>query len=234
MSKKSVLVVEDEIDILEVLVYNLEMAGYRCYKSLDGEGGLALAREKNPDLILLDLMLPGMSGSEICSQLRQDSLTRDIPIIMVTAKSEEADAVIGLGIGADDYVTKPFRPKELMARIAAVLRRSANRTSSVDNQRVQVNGIVIDSLRHEIHVGSEQIEFTVTEFRIIQLLASQPGRVFSREQISAKALGQPMLPSDRNVDVHIKSIRKKLGGNREVIETIRGVGYKFADRKQIL
>lgn len=234
MSKKSILVVEDEIDILEVLAYNIEAAGYRCYKSLDGEGGMALAREKNPDLILLDLMLPGISGSEICGQLRQDPLTKDIPIIMVTAKGEESDAVIGLGIGADDYVTKPFRPKELMARISAVLRRTGTRQRSVENDRVEVNGVLIDSLRHEVHVGSNPIDFTVTEFRIIQLLASQPGRVFSREQISAKALGQPMLPSDRNVDVHIKSIRKKLDEHRDLIETIRGVGYRFADRKGIV
>lgn len=233
MTKKTVLVVEDEIDILEVLIYNLEAEGYRCYKALDGEGGLALARAKNPDLILLDLMLPGMSGTEICSRLRQDALTRDIPIIMVTAKGEEADAVVGLGLGADDYVTKPFRPKELMARVAAVLRRTGGRGSTTQSDRVEVNGVVIDPLRHEIRAGQDVLELTASEFRIVQLLSSQPGRVFTREQISAKALGQPMLPTDRNVDVHIKTIRKKFGDLRDLIETVRGVGYRFSDRKEV-
>ncbi len=232
MAKKTVLVVEDEIDILEILVYNLEAEGYRCYKALDGEGGLALAREKNPDLILLDLMLPGLSGTEICGRLRQDALTRDIPIIMVTAKSEESDAVVGLGLGADDYVTKPFRPKELMARVAAVIRRGANRSAS-QTDRIEVNGVIIDPMRHEICMGNHVLELTASEFRIVQLLASQPGRVFTREQISAKALGQPMLPSDRNVDVHVKTIRKKFEEFRYLIETVRGVGYRFTDRKAI-
>ncbi len=231
MSKKSILVVEDEIDILEILVYNLEAEGYRCYKALDGEGGLALARQKNPDLILLDLMLPGLSGTEICTELRRDSLTQDIPIIMVTAKAEESDAIVGLGLGADDYVTKPFRPKELMARVAAVLRRVGVRNNSGGGERLEANGVLIDTVRHEIQVDGQTIEFTATEFKIIQLLASQPGRVFSREQISAKAIGQPMLPMDRNVDVHVKTIRKKLGDRRSVIETVRGVGYRFAPRK---
>lgn len=233
MSKKSVLVVEDEIDILEILVYNLEAEGYRCYKALDGEGGLALARAKNPDLILLDLMLPGMPGTEICSRLRQDGLTRDIPIIMVTAKSEESDAVVGLGLGADDYVTKPFRPKELMARVAAVLRRTGSRSSASPMDRTEVNGVIIDPMRHEVCAGDMVLELTASEFRIVQLLSSQPGRVFTREQISAKALGQPMLPTDRNVDVHVKTIRKKLGDFRELIETVRGVGYRFSDRREI-
>ena len=231
MTKKSVLVVEDEIDILEILIYNLEAEGYRCYKALDGEGGLALARARNPDLILLDLMLPGMSGTEICSRLRQDALTRDIPIIMVTARSEESDAVVGLGLGADDYVTKPFRPRELMARVAAVLRRAGTRRAGQVAERMEVHGVVIDPMRHEVRVGDDVLEFTASEFRIIQLLCSQPGRVFTREQISAKALGQPMTPTDRNVDVHIKTIRKKLGERRDLIETVRGVGYRFSDRR---
>ena len=230
MSKQSVLVIEDEIDILEVLLYNLEAEGFRCYKALDGEAGLALAREKNPDLILLDLMLPGLSGNEVCRRLKQDALTRDIPVIMVTAKSEETDTVLGLGLGADDYITKPFRPRELMARVSAVLRRTGSRVKTAGSERLEVNGVLIDPVRHEVFVEGRDVVLTATDFKIVQLLASQPGRVFTREQISAKVLGQPMHPTDRNIDVHVKSIRKKLDERRDVIETVRGVGYRFSDR----
>ena len=230
MSKDTILVIEDEVDILDVLVYNLENEGYRTVKALDGEAGVILAREKNPSLVLLDLMLPGLSGTEVCRRLKQDPLTRDIPIIMVTAKSEETDAVVGLGLGADDYVTKPFRPKELMARIGAVIRRRGTKTVANLENRIEVNGVVVDALRHEVHVGNRSVEFTATEFKIVQLLASQPGRVFSREQITTKVLGEPMHPSDRNIDVHVKAIRKKLEERRDIIETVRGVGYRFSDR----
>ncbi len=230
MSKQTILVIEDEIDILEVLIYNLEADGFRCYKALDGEAGLALAREKNPDLVLLDLMLPGLSGTEVCRRLKQDALTRDIPVIMVTAKGEETDAVLGLGLGADDYITKPFRPRELMARVAAVIRRTGTKVKTAGEERVEVNGVLIDPIRHEVFVEDHDVVLTATEFKILQLLASQPGRVFTREQITTKVLGQPMHPTDRNIDVHIKSIRKKLEDRRDVIETVRGVGYRFSDR----
>lgn len=231
MSREAVLVIEDEVDILEVMLYNLEAEGYKTFKALDGEAGMTLAREKNPNIILLDLMLPGLSGTEVCRRLKQDSLTREIPVIMVTAKGEETDAVLGLGLGADDYVTKPFRPKELMARVAAVLRRTARPLRTNEESRLEVNGIIIDPLRHEVVIGPEAVDFTATEFRILHLLASHPGRVFSREQITAKVMGQPMHPNDRNIDVHIKAIRKKLEERRDAIETVRGVGYRFSDRR---
>lgn len=230
----TVLVIEDEVDILEVLEYNLKNDGYIVLKSLNGENGLLLARERNPDLILLDLMLPGVGGLEVCRRMKQDPLTRDVPIIMLTAKNQESDVVVGLGVGADDYVAKPFKPRELLARIAAVLRRSPKKAVETRNEeRMVVNGIVIDALRHEVVVDGEAIVFTASEFRILQLLASQPGRVFTRDQIASRAMGQVLQPSDRNIDVHMKTIRKKLGERADVIETVRGVGYKFSDRPRM-
>ncbi len=232
MARETVLVVEDEVDILDVLVYNLEAEGFRVIRALDGQAAVTLAREKNPSLILLDIMLPGLSGTEVCRRLKQDPLTRDIPIIMVTAKAEETDAVLGLGLGADDYVTKPFRPKELMARVQAVLRRSRQIAPTASEDRIEVGNATIDPLRHEFTIDGRPVTFTATEFRIVQLLASQPGRVFTREQICAKVLGHPLYPSDRSVDVHVKSIRKKLSEDRELIETVRGVGYRFRDPRR--
>ncbi|MEZ6194312.1 MAG: response regulator [Planctomycetota bacterium] len=232
MKRETILIIEDEIDILEVVEYNLAGEGYKVLKALDGESGLLIAREKNPGVILLDLMLPGMGGKQVCQKLKQDPLTRDIPVIMVTAKSEETDVIVGLGLGADDYVTKPFRPKELIARIQAVARRSRG-VSTVDQEaRIQVGDLVIDPVRHELLVEEESIEMTATEFRIMHLLMSQPGRVFTREQISSKALGQVLHPTDRNIDVHVKTIRKKLGERRDAIETVRGVGYRLTDSRR--
>lgn len=229
-NRLSVLVIEDEIDILEVLEYNLGHEGYQVFKSLNGESGLMLAREKNPDLILLDLMLPGVNGIEVCRRLKADPLTRETPIIMLTAKNQESDIVVGLGVGADDYVAKPFKPRELLARIAAVLRRVPKKEEQRTEERLVVNGVVIDALRHEVMVDGEPLQFTASEFRIIQLLASQPGRVFTRDQIASRAMGQVLHPTDRNIDVHMKTIRKKLGDRADVIETVRGVGYRFSDR----
>lgn len=231
MQRETVLIIEDEVDILDVVEYNLAGEGYKVLKALDGESGLLIAREKNPSLILLDLMLPGMGGKQVCQKLKQDPLTRDVPVIMVTAKSEETDVIVGLGLGADDYVTKPFRPKELIARIQAVMRRSRGAASADQEERLQVGSIVIDPVRHELLVETESISMTATEFRIMHLLMSQPGRVFTREQISSKALGQVFHPTDRNIDVHVKTIRKKLGARREAIETVRGVGYRLSDAR---
>lgn len=230
MSKNTILVIEDEIDILDVVVYNLENEGYRVLKCLDGEVGLLLAREKNPHLILLDLMLPGLDGLEVCRRLKQDPLTRDTPIIMVTAKSSETDIVSGLRLGADDYITKPFKPAELTARVEAVLRRGGPSHDAGDDDRLHRFGVVVDPVRHEVTIDDEPISVTVTELRILHLLMSQPGRVFTREQIASRALDQVYHHTDRNIDVHIKTIRKKLGDHRDLVETVRGVGYKFSDR----
>jgi two-component system, OmpR family, alkaline phosphatase synthesis response regulator PhoP len=230
----TILVIEDEIDILEVLEYNLTHEGYNVLKTLHGETGLMLARERDPDLILLDLMLPGVNGIEVCRRLKQDPITRDIPIIMLTAKNQESDVVVGLGVGADDYIAKPFKPRELLARVAAVLRRSPKKGEVRTDDRIAVNGIVVDALRHEVLVEGSAINLTASEFRIFQLLASQPGRVFTRDQIASRAMGQVLHPSDRNIDVHMKTIRRKLGERADLIETVRGVGYRFSDRPRAL
>jgi len=229
MSRQRILVIEDEIDILEVVEYNLQNEGFAVLRSLDGEGGFEIARDQRPDLILLDLMLPGMSGLEVCRRLKQDELTREIPVIMLTARAEESDVIVGLGLGADDYVTKPFRPRELCARVVAVLRRAGAASSGGNPDRVRVGGLLVDARRHEILVDDAPVVVTATEFKILQLFAGQPGRVFTREQIAAHAMGKMAYPGDRNIDVHIKSIRKKLGPRRELIETVRGVGYRLAD-----
>ena len=230
MSKQTILVIEDEIDILDVIEYNLKREGYDVLKCLDGEVGLLLAREKNPHLILLDLMLPGLDGMEVSRRLKQDPLTRETPIIMVTAKEAETDVVSGLRLGADDYIAKPFRPRELVARVEAVLRRIDKERVVTDEDRLERIGIVIDPTRHEVSVDGEPLDFTVTELRILHLLMTQPGRVFTREQIASRAMGQVFHPNDRNIDVHIKTIRKKLGQRRQTVETVRGLGYRFSDR----
>ena len=227
--KKSIVVIEDESDILEVLKYNLEREGYRVRTCRDGESGLRLVREENPDMVLLDLMLPSLDGIEICRRLREDPITRNLPVIMLTAKGEESDVVLGLGVGADDYVTKPFSTGELTARIRAVLRRTELSELTHDQERIEIDGVVIDAGRHQVTVDGEKVSFTATELRLLHFLASHPGRVFTRDLLLGRAIGEHAFVGDRNIDVHIRSIRKKLGEHRELIETIRGVGYRFRD-----
>ena len=227
--KKSIVVIEDESDILEVLKYNLEREGYRVRTCRDGESGLRLVREENPDMVLLDLMLPSLDGIEICHRLREDPITRNLPVIMLTAKGEESDVVLGLGVGADDYVTKPFSTGELTARIRAVLRRTELSELTHDQERIEIDGVVIDAGRHQVSVDGEKVSFTATELRLLHFLASHPGRVFTRDLLLGRAIGEHAFVGDRNIDVHIRSIRKKLGEHRELIETIRGVGYRFRD-----
>ncbi len=228
-SPSKILVVEDEADILDVLEYTLSREGYRVLSCRDGDAGLALARSEAPELILLDLMLPGRDGLDICRDLKADRVTQRIPIIMVTAKGEESDIVIGLGVGADDYVTKPFSPKELVARVKAVLRRAPVQDAATGGQRVVRDGIVIDTSRHEVLVDGNPVDLTPTELRLLHLLAAHPGRVFTRSQLLSRVIGGGAHVVNRNIDVHVRSIRTKLGSNRELIETIRGVGYRFRD-----
>jgi two-component system phosphate regulon response regulator PhoB len=229
MPADKILVVEDEADIFEVIVYNLQREGYTVLATRDGEEGLELARRESPRLVLLDLMLPGMDGIEICRRLKQDPVTGDIAVIMVTAKGEESDVVLGLGVGADDYVVKPFSPRELMARVKAVLRRGPIRDDAGPVERVQHDGLVVDAVRHQVTVNGESRSFTATEFRLLHYLASHPGRVFTRNQLLNRVIGEDAIVIDRNIDVHIRAIRKKLGSLRDLIETQRGVGYRFKE-----
>jgi len=231
MKREKVMVIEDEPDILEMIDYNLIREGYETCSALDGESGICLIAAEKPDIVLLDLMLPGINGIEVCRRVKGDPRTEHIPVIMVTAKGEEKDIVNGLGIGADDYVSKPFSPKELIARIKAVLRRTQiRREKHTSNEIIVVDGVVIDTGRHEISVNDNPVFFTATEFKILHFLASHPGRVFTRESLLSTVLGEDAIVIDRNIDVHIQAVRKKLGSCRSLVETIRGVGYRFKDK----
>ena len=227
-AKSKIIVVEDEADILDVIEYNLTREGYKVLGFRDGEQGLEAIRGEEPQLVLLDLMLPGIDGIEICKKVKEDPVTRDVPVIMITAKTEESDVVLRLGVGADDYVSKPFSPKELVARVKAVLRRAPLKETVAKTDRITHDGFVIDNTRHEVTIDGEPVTMTATEFKMLHFLASHPGRVFSREQLLSKVVGSDTVVIDRNVDVHIRSIRKKLGENhRSLIDTVRGVGYRF-------
>jgi len=232
MKRQKAVVIEDEPDILEVIDYNLEREGFRVLGASDGEVGLELARSENPDVVLLDLMLPGLDGIEVCRRLKSDDLTRSIPIIMVTAKGEESDIVLGLGMGADDYVTKPFSPKELLARVRAVLRRAPLQQDQRSTERLERDGLSIDVDRHEVRVDGDTVDFTATEFRLLYFLAMYPGRVFTRDHLLSRVIGEDAIVIDRNIDVHIRAVRKKLTQRRDLIETVRGVGYRFRDREE--
>ncbi len=227
--REKVVVIEDEADILEVVQYNLSREGYRVLTSRDGEEGLATVRREAPDVVLLDLMLPGLDGIEVCRRLQADPVTSSIPIIMVTAKGEETDVILGLAVGADDYVAKPFSPKELVARVKAVLRRGPLKADSGAGERIVRGGLVIDAGRHQVSVDGELSEMTATELRLLHFLASHPGRVFSRDQLLSRVIGDHAVVIDRNIDVHVGAIRRKLGSYRALIETVRGVGYRFQD-----
>ena len=230
MKKSKIVVIEDEVDILEVINYNLSKEGFDVCSALDGEEGLALIKKEVPDLVLLDLMLPGLDGIEICRKLKTDYSTRSIPIIMVTAKGEESDIVLGLGMGADDYMVKPFRPRELMARIRSVLRRGD--FIEEGEGLVSIDELVIDINRHEVKLEEKKIVLTAMEFKLLHFLASHPGQVFTRENLLNHVSSDDTFIIDRNIDVHIRSIRKKLDKHRELIETIHRVGYRFRDKDQ--
>ena len=230
MKKPKIVVIEDEVDILEVINYNLSKEGFDVCSALDGEEGLALIKKEVPDLVLLDLMLPGLDGIEICRKLKTDYSTRSIPIIMVTAKGEESDIVLGLGMGADDYMVKPFRPRELMARIRSVLRRGE--FIEEGEGVVSIDELVIDINRHEVKLEGKKIVLTAMEFKLLHFLASHPGQVFTRENLLNHISSDDTFIIDRNIDVHIRSIRKKLNKHRELIETIHRVGYRFRDKDQ--
>jgi len=224
-----IVVIEDEEDILEVIAHNLKREGYEVVTSTSGEDGLEKIERVAPSLVILDLMLPEIDGIELCRKLKADPLTQGVPVIMVTAKGEESDVVLGLGVGADDYVTKPFSPKELVARVKALLRRSRTRPETERRERIARGGVVIDPQRHDVRVDGDSITLTATEFRLLHFLAAHPGRVFTRDQLLARVIGEDAIVIDRNIDVHVRAIRKKRGRHRELVETVRGVGYRFKD-----
>lgn len=228
MPKERVLVVDDEEDILRLVEYNLAKEGYLTSVVTSGEQALIEARMSIPDLILLDLMLPGVDGLNVCRILRSDPATAAIPIIMLTAKGEESDIVTGLELGADDYITKPFSPKVLIARVKAVLRREKSEPAK-ESDIIAIHGIRIDPGRHLVTIDSEAIELTLTEFRILHALARRPGWVFTRYQIVECSRGEESEVTDRSVDVHIVSLRRKLGVSGKHIDTVRGVGYRFKE-----
>jgi DNA-binding response OmpR family regulator len=230
MAKPRITIVEDEEDIREILEYTLTREGFVVECAEDGATGLEKIRQAMPDLVLLDLMLPDVNGLEICRQLKQAEETSEISIVVVTAKGEESDIVLGLGLGADDYVTKPFNARELVARCRSVLRRASRpATKEREETEIRQGALKIDPQRHKCWLDEEEVELTVTEFRILQLLASHPGRIFSRSQILAESRGDLAAAFDRSVDAHVRTIRKKLGVHRDLIETVRAIGYRFAE-----
>jgi two-component system phosphate regulon response regulator PhoB len=228
MSAEHILVVDDEEDILELVSYNLVKAGYRVTKAVSGEEALKSARAKPPDLVLLDLMLPGVDGFEVCNTLKRDPRTANVPVVMLTARGEEPDIVAGLELGADDYITKPFSPRVMIARIRAVLRRKT-KAPAEETAVIKLKDLVIHPGRHEVAARGKRIDLTSTEFRILHLLARRPGWVFTRQQIIDAARGDEYPVTDRSVDVHIVGLRKKLGALGERVETVRGVGYRYRE-----
>ncbi|MBI1373552.1 MAG: response regulator [Phycisphaera sp.] len=232
-SKAYLLVVEDEKDLQDLLNYNLTREGFKVVCTDRGEQGLEIARQHPPDLVVLDLMLPGMDGLDVCRNLKSDPNTAHVPIVMLTAKGEESDVVIGLEMGADDYVTKPFSPRVLIARLKAVLRRpgaaSPAEADAETKPAIRINELQIIPDRHEVRVGEETIELTATEFRLLYLLARRPGRVFTRQQIIDALHDGFAAVTDRSVDVHVVSLRRKLSDAGRHIKTVRGVGYRLEE-----
>ncbi len=223
---KVIAALDDEPDILELLKVSLSKAGYRFEGFQDADGLYRYLEREKPDLILLDLMLPGTDGLEVCRHIRRTEGLGDVPLIMLTARGEESDKVVGLELGADDYVTKPFSVKELVARIHAVLRRPAGAETS---RRIAVGPLVVDLDKFEVTVDGVRVDLTATEFKILQLLASRKGRVFSRDQILDFLWGQEKAVIDRTIDVHIRNLREKLGPAGSLIKNVRGVGYKLEE-----
>jgi two-component system phosphate regulon response regulator PhoB len=230
VGRQSILVIEDEPDILELVRYNLAKEGFAVSGAETGEEGLAEARARPPDLVLLDLMLPGMDGLEVCRALRADPLTRAIPVVILTARGEETDIVAGLELGADDYVVKPFSPRVLAARVRSVLRRRpAALPAEAAQSPVRIHDLVIHPGRHEVLVRGRAVAVTATEFRLLHYLARHPGWVFTRGQIMREVGGEDYAVTERAVDVQIHGLRGKLGEPEAYIETVRGVGYRFRE-----
>jgi two-component system phosphate regulon response regulator PhoB len=224
MAKPTVLVIEDERSLLEILQFNLAKEGFEVLTASDGSEGLRRAQGAIPDVVVLDLMLPGMDGLQICRQLRADPKTQNIRILMLTAKSEEVDEIVGFNMGADDYVTKPFKLKPLVHRIKALLRRPVGEQSA---ETLSLDGIEIDRTHHTVKVEGQELSLTPTEFRILWMLMRRPGRPYSRNELLDSARGEDANALERTIDVHVRSLRQKLGPKAHGVETVRGVGYRF-------
>lgn len=233
MPKPKILVIEDERSLVEVLSINLEREGFEVLVAQDGQEGLRQAQLKLPDLVVLDLMLPNRSGLEICRELRLGPRTREIPIIMVTAKAEESDELVGFATGADDYVTKPYSMKVLIQRIKKELRRRQTKEEPAAGKVIESQGIVIDRHSHRAMYRAQELPLTPTEFRLLEVLLRQAGRAFTRYELMDAAIGEDAIVLERTIDVHIKSLRKKLGEAGELIETVRGVGYRFHEPRMV-
>src|SRR5688572_18368683 len=224
---KTVLVIDDEPELVKLLDFNLTKAGYLVLTARDGEAGLAAARRHSPDVVVLDVMMPGLDGLEVCKRLRSETSTAGVPILMLTAKAEEADRVLGLELGADDYLTKPFGLRELQARVKALLRRSEAQGASPEV--VRAGKLVIDASRRTVTASGKDVALTATEFNLLRALAERRGRVISREDLISLARGEDVAVVDRTVDVHVAALRRKLGRHGDMIETVRGVGYRMKE-----
>jgi phosphate regulon transcriptional regulator PhoB len=232
MAKRAVLVIDDEKDLIELVSYNLRKEGFEIASAPDGESGLAEAKRELPDIVIVDLMLPGIDGLEVCRRLRSEKRTSHIPIIMLTAKSSESDRIVGLELGADDYVTKPFSPRELAARVKAVLRRTS--TEPAHSEVIRHGSLTIDLTRREVNYKGERVVLTPTEFRLLHFFADHPGQVFSRAELIDGALGREVSVVDRTIDVHVTALRRKLADCGDWIETVRGFGYRFSEESENL
>ena len=232
MTKASILIVEDDRSLAEVLEYNLRQDGYQTTVANDGQEGLRQARLKPPDLVLLDLMLPLVDGLEICRRLRADPVTRNLLVLMLTAKTEETDEVVGFSVGTDDYVAKPFSVKVLLQRINALLRRKEQGTG--DRDVIVSQGIMIDRRRHRATAGDRPLDLTPSEFGLLMALVRQPGRAFSRAELIDVALGDDAIVLERTIDVHVRALRKKMGRYADLVQTVRGIGYRLRDPADIV
>lgn len=227
MAKQKILVVDDELDVTELLEFNLKAAGYDVQSAEDGPTALKKARDIQPDLIVLDVMLPEMQGTDVCKELRRDPVTSAIPIIMLTAKAAEIDRVLGLELGADDYVTKPFSPRELVLRIRGLLRRG--QAADQPQEVMKVGDLIVDIPKHQVTVKGKAVDLTATEFKLITTLVQRKGRVQSREQLLQDVWEYDSLIDTRTVDTHMRRLREKLGPAARYLDTVRGVGYRFVD-----
>jgi len=228
MTRMKILIVEDDRALAEVLAYNVRQAGYEVYSAFDGQDALTQARTNSPNMIILDLMLPVIDGLEVCRRLRADSATKDVLILMLTAKSEETDQLVGFSMGADDYVAKPFSVKVLLERIKALQRRGQG-ADAPEYEVISSQGVTIDRRRHRVTLEGTPLQLTRSEFRLLETLTRQPGRVFDRSELIDAALGEDTVVMERTIDVHVRALRRKMGDAADLIETVRGVGYRFRD-----
>ena len=227
MANPKILIIDDEQDVIDLLSLHLRKAGYALVTATDGATGLRLAREETPALIILDLMLPKMPGLEVCKVLKTDSTTRGTPVLMLTAKAEEVDRIVGLEFGADDYVTKPFSPRELVLRVNAILRRGKG--DAAEEKKISIGQITLDSARHQVEVGGRPVKLTSVEFKLLSMLMRRQGRVQERDRLLNEVWGYESVIDTRTVDTHVRRLRKKLGKAADAIETVRGFGYRIRE-----